>query len=196
LSISIQVVPAVVTHTHASLPDVQGTGEKMSPLTSRRAAVLQQRKRAREAQELQAQKMLKRSRRVLVEGSIGDNVTVPIPSFDRGRTDPRNLIGVIIDKDDSGLYKIGLKSGVLEGKFSRNQFDICSYAMYTSEDINLQKTLPLRKAVQEVSNCGGQGFVRCNCNGTKRCQTKKCSCYKAQLKCNSRCHSNVSCNNK
>jgi hypothetical protein len=93
-------------------------------------------------QELQAQKMVKRSRRVMVEGSIGDNVTVPIPSFDRGRTDPRNLIGVITDKDENGLYRIAVKSGMLEGKFTRNQFDICAYALYSINDMNMEKNSP------------------------------------------------------
>jgi hypothetical protein len=126
-------------------------------------------------QELQAQKMVKRSRRVMVEGSIGDNVTVPIPSFDRGRTDPRNLIGVITDKDENGLYRIAVKSGMLEGKFTRNQFDICAYALYSINAMNMEKTVPLRKAVHGDSTCGGQGFVTCNCSGSKRCQTKKLS---------------------
>ena len=64
--------------------------------------------------------MVKMSRRVLVEAFIGDNVSIPIPAVDRGRTDPRNLIGVITDKDDKGFYQIAVKNGVLDGKFSRN----------------------------------------------------------------------------
>ena len=43
--------------------------------------------------------MVKRSRVQHVAGNIGDNVTVPIPLVDRGRGDPRNLIGVIVDRD-------------------------------------------------------------------------------------------------
>ena len=46
------------------------------------------RKRAREAQEQQADKMLKKSKRVMTEANVGDNVTVAIPNIDRGRTDP------------------------------------------------------------------------------------------------------------
>jgi hypothetical protein len=118
--------------------------QQTSPLSARHDAIVRERKRASEAQELQAQKMVKRSRRVMVEGSIGDNVTVPIPSFDRGRTDPRNLIGVITDKDENGLYRIAVKSGMLEGKFTRNQFDICAYALYSINDMHMEKTVPLR----------------------------------------------------
>ena len=180
--------------TPAEVPTSPDT-PAISPLSLRCNQVFKERKRAREAQELQAQKMVKRSRRVLTEAKVGDNVTVPIPNVDRGRTDPKNLIGVIVERDSQELYKIATKSGVLDGKFSRNQFDICGYALYSIEDMDMQTTLPLRKAVQEVSTCGGQGFVRCNCHGT-RCQTKRCKCFKSQLKCNSRCHSKLPCNNK
>ncbi|KAK4326939.1 hypothetical protein Pmani_002543 [Petrolisthes manimaculis] len=128
----------------------------ISPLSLRHNQVIKERKREREAQELQAQKMVKRNRRLLTEANVGDNVTVPIPNVDRGRTDPKNLIGVIVERDSQELYKIATKSGVLDGKFSRNQFDICGYAMYSIEDVDMQKTLPLRKAVQEVSTCGAQ----------------------------------------
>ena len=181
--------------TPAEVPTSPDT-PAISPLSLRCNQVFKERKRAREAQELQAQKMVKRSRRVLTEAKVGDNVTVPIPNVDRGRTDPKNLIGVIVERDSQELYQIATKSGVLDGKFSRNQFDICGYALYSIEDMDMQTTLPLRKAVQEVSTCGGQGFVRCNCHGTRRCQTKRCKCFKSQLKCNSRCHSKLPCNNK
>ena len=98
----------------------------------------------------------------MTEYNVGNNVTVAIPSVDRGRLNPENLIGVIIKKDSNGMYQIAVKSGVLEGELARNQFDICG--LYSIEDMDLKKTLPLGKAVQEVSNCGGQGFVRCDCN--------------------------------
>ena len=154
----------------------------ISPLSHRNDQIHTERKRAREAQEQQADKMLKKSKRVMTEANVGDNVTVAIPNVDRGRTDPTNLIGIIIKKDSNEMYQIAVKSGVLEGKFARNQFDICGYGLYSIEDMDLKKTLPLRKAVQEVSNCGGQGFVRCNCNGSNRCQTRKCKCFKDELK--------------
>ena len=146
---------SVSTTTHAPQTGMQ---LDVSPLSSRRTAVLEERKRACEAQELQAQKMVKRSRRVLVEASIGDNVTIPIPAVDRGRTDPRNLIGVITDKDDKGFYQIAVKNGVLDEKFSRNQFDVCAYSMYCVTDMNSERKIPLRKAVQEGVKLWWTGF--------------------------------------
>ena len=44
---------------------------------------------------------------------------------DRGRGDPRNIIGVIVDRDENDLYRIAVKAGILRTKYSRNQFDLC-----------------------------------------------------------------------
>ncbi|XP_046326947.2 uncharacterized protein LOC124111338 [Haliotis rufescens] len=87
-------------------------------------SIMQNRKRAREAQEEQAQRMVKRSKRVFGPVSVGDNVTVPIPHVDRGRGDPRNIIGVVIECSDNDMFTIAVKGGVLNGKYSRNQFDV------------------------------------------------------------------------
>ena len=57
--------------------------------------------------------MVKRSRLEHVAGDVGDNVTVPIPLVDRGRGDPRNILGAIIDRDKHGLYKIAVSVGLL-----------------------------------------------------------------------------------
>ena len=39
---------------------------------------------------------------MLSEVKVGDNVTIPIPSVDRGRIDPRNLIGIVTRAYDPG----------------------------------------------------------------------------------------------
>ena len=69
---------------------------------------------------------MKRSKIVLSEVKVGDNVTIPIPSVDRGRTDPRNLIGIVTDISDNDMYTIAVKSGILNSNYSRNQFDVCA----------------------------------------------------------------------
>ena len=43
--------------------------------------------------------MVKRSRVDHRVGEQGDNVAVQIPFVDRGRGDPRNILGVIIDRE-------------------------------------------------------------------------------------------------
>ncbi|KAI6661484.1 hypothetical protein LOD99_13357 [Oopsacas minuta] len=54
-------------------------------------------KRAAEVQIAQAERMLKRSRLEQVAGNPGDNVIIPIPLVDRGRGDPRNIMGVNLE---------------------------------------------------------------------------------------------------
>ncbi|KAG1651815.1 Integrator complex subunit 11 [Nymphon striatum] len=99
--------------------------------------------------------MVKRSKVVMKAGVVGDNVAVPIPSVDRGRGDPRNIIGVIVEVSDSEQYSIACPAGVLNGKYSRNQFDLCPQKLLTLSDI----TVSLRSAVGIESQSGGQGFV-------------------------------------
>ena len=61
----------------------------------------------------------------IMAGEAGDNVAVPIPMVDRGRGDPRNILGVIVDRDEHDMYRIAVKAGILSKKYSRNQFDLC-----------------------------------------------------------------------
>jgi len=140
--------------------------------------------------------MVKRSRIDHAAGNTGDNVTVPIPLVDRGRGDPRNIMGIILDRDMNDMYRIAVRGGILKGKYSRNQFDLCAHKLLTDRDIDQNQEIALRSAVQHESKCGGQGFVKCNCSGSNRCQSNRCKCFKAKVKCNSRCHSSLSCENK
>jgi hypothetical protein len=144
------------------------------------------RKRARSRLIQQAQRMVKRSRLQHAPGNPGDNVTVPIPLVDRGRGDPRNIMGVILDRDNNDLYRIAVRGGILKGKYARNQFDLCTQILLSRDDVSDVSEIGLRRAVQVESNCGGQGFVKCNCSGPNRCATNRCKCFKAKVKCNSR----------
>ena len=92
---------------------------------SRTAQITKRRHEASMAQQEQAERMVKRSRVDLQVGTIGDNVAVPIPAVDRGRGDARNNLGVVVNKTDNDQYKIAVKGGLLNGHYSRNQFDLC-----------------------------------------------------------------------
>ena len=141
--------------------------------------------------------MVKRARVELNAGEPGDNVAVPIPLVDRGRCDPRNILGVIVDRDlENDLYSIAVKAGLLKGKYSRNQFDLCPQKLLGPDDVNTSTAISLREAVTSQSKGHGQGFTKCNCAGNKRCQTNRCKCFKAKTLCNSKCHASLSCANK
>jgi len=47
--------------------------------------------------------MVTRSHIELQAGNIGDNVALPVPLVDRGKGDPRNILGIIIDKNENDL---------------------------------------------------------------------------------------------
>ena len=69
--------------------------------------------------------MVKCSRVDLKAGEAGDNIAVPIPMVDKGRGEPRNILGFIVDQDEHDMYRIVVKAGILSTKSSRNQFDLC-----------------------------------------------------------------------
>jgi len=54
----------------------------------------------------QAERMVKRSRLEHAAGNPGDNVTLPVALVDRGRGDPRNIMGIILDRDVNDMYRI------------------------------------------------------------------------------------------
>ena len=186
---------AAVSDASAAVSDVTAAVGDVTPSTNDNH-IKRNRKRAQDAMICQAERMVKRSRVEHVPGDIGDNVTVPIPLVDRGRGDPRNIMGVIIDRDNNDMYRIAVRAGVLKGKYSRNQFDLCAHKLLTDSDVNQNEEVALRTAVQLESKCGGQGFLKCNCGGTDRCKSNRCKCFKAKVKCNSRCHASLTCNNK
>ena len=68
---------------------------------------------------------MKRTRVDLKAGVAGDNVAVPIPLVDRGRGDPRTYLVIVSRNLDTDQYTIAVKAGILNGGYSRNQFDLC-----------------------------------------------------------------------
>ena len=167
-------------------------------LLQRTIQIKRARNDARKGQLVQAECMVKRSKVDLKKGEEGDNVAIPIPMVDRGRGDPRNILGVILNRNiDNEMYTIGVKAGVLKGCYSRNQFDVCPQRLLSISNINTRDYFSLRAAVKAQSMSGGQGYVKCSCSlGKKQCQTNKCKCFKAKVACNSRCHNSLSCKNK
>ena len=54
----------------------------------------------------------------------------------------------------------------------------------------------LSEAVTGESTSEGQGYVKCNCAGHKRCESNRCKCFKKNVKRSSRCHGSLSCKHK
>jgi len=83
--------------------------------------------------------MVKRSRVEMVAGKVGDNVAVPIPLVDRRRGDPRNILGIVLDRNENDLNTICVKGGILKEKYSRNQFDVCPQTLLSEQDVDQTK---------------------------------------------------------
>ena len=133
---------------------------------------------------------------IIVHAQVGDSVTIPIPLVDRGRGDPRNILGVIIDRDENDIYTVAVKGGILNSKYCRNQFEVCQQHFLDESSVNLSQKIGLRQAVIKESRTGGQGYIRCHCAGSHRCENNRCKCFKSKIKCSSRCHSSLACKNK
>ena len=157
--------------TSARINKPQPTPASDSNLAQRHETILQQRKRARDSQLSQAERMVKSSRVELKSGEVGDNVAIPIPMVDRGRGNQRNILGVILDCDEQNMYTIAVKSGIISSKYARNQFDLCPQRLLTNCDVNTECTVTLRQAVKATTT-GGQGFFRCDCGNGKKNNVK------------------------
>ncbi|GFS19496.1 KRAB-A domain-containing protein 2 [Elysia marginata] len=114
-----------------------------------------------------------RSRIELAAGQKGDNVAIPIPLVDRGRGDPRNILAVILDRSENDNYTLATKHGILKGAYSRSEFELCPEKLPLMSDVNCTTFVSLREAVVFGSRCGGQGYIKCNCSGSKKCQTNR-----------------------
>ncbi|XP_063594380.1 KRAB-A domain-containing protein 2-like [Penaeus indicus] len=102
----------------AELAEVHFDMECASPENdlSRKENIIAQRKGARTRQLAQAERMVKRSRIDLAAVEPLDNAAVPIPLVDKGRGDPKNILGVVLERDQNDMYTIGVNAGVLKAK--------------------------------------------------------------------------------
>lgn len=147
-------------------------------------------------QKIEAEKMTTFSEVQFPALSIGDSITVVVPSVDRGPLDFKNIFGVITEFTN-GVYQIGTKNGYLKGWFPRTDIKKVESHILSITDVPTGEFITLREAASLQSICGGQGFKKCSCKISQlQCRTKRCACFKANILCNSRCHLSSSCCNK
>ena len=108
---------------------------------------------------------------------------------ERGIADSTNFLVCIVSHDkERNLFKIAVRSVVLNSVLSRTKFEGCHQALSSKDNIKQQEYVSLREAATQNSRSGEQGFVKCN-HGANQCKNQRCKCYKAKLKYNSRCNS-------
>ena len=140
-------------------------------------------------QEQQAAQMLEKSARRYSPALVGNSVCVYLSEVDRGRCEFPNILAVIMEITDDGMFKLGTREGMLNSYYARNQFEVLPHAHLHTEEVDQSQSCALRSAANEQSQGGGQGFIKCGC--TKNCQANNCKCFKNGVLCNSRCHGKV-----
>ena len=141
----------------------------------RRQGIVNNRNDAKRKLKQSASKMLEQAAKKFKPAEFGQNVNVPIPDMDRGKLDPPNFTAVVKEFDiETGLYLLGTRVGLLDHKFSRNQFEPISERFLSIDDVP-DKVLGVREAARLHSINGGQGFFKCVCQ--TKCQTKRCKCF-------------------
>ena len=118
-------------------------------LCSNEKNIISERRNASESMKRQATRMRNISERILSDVDIGTNVLIPIPNVDRGKGDPRNVLVVVINKDELG-YKLGTKSGTLRGLYTGNQFELSDRKYLHIGSINNEHELSFRQAARSV----------------------------------------------
>ncbi|XP_068235556.1 uncharacterized protein [Palaemon carinicauda] len=119
----------------------------------------------------------------------GDNATLKVPEFDRGPSDSRNLLVVVLQRDED-LYEVGCREGRITTRSTAADMDPVKEKFLTPDEVP-DVEMALRTAVTRYT--GGQGYVKCDCK--TNCTTSRCSCTNKLLRCNSRCHPGRSCSN-
>jgi hypothetical protein len=115
--------------------------------------------------------MLRRTKKYLKSVEIGDSVNVFVSQFDRGRGDPVNLIGVVLEIKHY-KYRVGTRGGIINQWLQRNCFEVTSYKGISPKDVPLSEC-SIRTLVHNISVGNGQGFKRCSCR--KGCASKNAS---------------------
>ena len=96
------------------------------------------------------------------------------------------LLGVVLDTNVSGNFKVGTKGGVIQGWLARTAVEFVKHRTLSPSAVPSNE-LTIRSAVRSLSIGNGQGDVICQCRGMCL-MTKRCFCFKAGNLCNSACH--------
>ena len=108
--------------------------------------------------------MISRSNQILRPIDIGDNVTIPIPSVDKGRGDRRNILYLVTHfSSHTEQYKLGTRHGLLNSTFSMNQFMPSIFHGFSEAEIDSNTEISVREAARLQSIGDGECFAKCSC---------------------------------
>ena len=99
------------------------TDTRLCKICERQANIKNIRKGVKRKMVKQADYMKERSERQFAPAQLYDTVLVPIPNVDKAKLESSNLLGIVLEiSEDCNQFKIGTRSGVLEGLYHRNHF--------------------------------------------------------------------------
>ncbi|GFT16575.1 KRAB-A domain-containing protein 2 [Trichonephila clavipes] len=149
-------------HTENHIPkknieeDLQSTTSSHQVLTEKHELISKKRAAARKrifyckqqkCYELHTQKKF-------APAQIGDTVRIQVPDVDRGRTENRNVLAVVVGIEDSNFYKLANENGTQKQLYTSNQFVTCKEKLFFIDDIYFQE-ISLREAAAANSRSGG-----------------------------------------
>jgi hypothetical protein len=88
---------------------------------------------------------------------VGQSVRIAIDPVDRPKLGHQNLLAVVMNVNEEGMYKMGTSNGILPQRFIRNQFEPCSSEFLKLDDVPARDT-SFRAAVGAESVVGMQGI--------------------------------------
>jgi cytochrome c-type biogenesis protein CcmH/NrfG len=83
----------------------------ISGVENRQTRITNYRDYVAEVQRRQADKMVAASNKRYGTVEVGQTVRIPVEPMDRGKTDPRNVLAVVMNNTD-GYYTLGTPSGL------------------------------------------------------------------------------------
>jgi len=137
--------------------------------------------------------------------SIGDIVSVLIPSIDRGHCDNKRLPCVVLEtkqKSNHVLYILQSKYGILDHGYQVKEIEKYLGVLLipgietfpkNKEGNHEYPKISLRAAAALASNhTTDLALSKLMCNCSKACDSKYCVCFKAKQTCTSHCHNKLS----
>ena len=127
-----------------------------------------------------------------MEYQIEDLVRIAVPKIDRFSTNRPTLLCKIIKRIED-KYQVGLKFGIIEVTYFAGELEPFETIVFSELDEISSNEISVREAacLQSIRSVSG-GL----CNYKSECSNNKCRCKKMGEKCNSKCHSGRSCQNK
>ena len=138
-----------------------------------------------------ANQMNKGKKRIM-EYQIEDLVRIAVPKINRFSTDRPTLPCKIIKRIED-KYQVGSKFGIIEVTYFAGELEPLGTIVFSELDEIPSNEISVREAarLQSIGSVSG-GLYNCK----SECSNNKCHCKKMGEKCNSRCHSGCSCQNK